>query len=109
MSVILSVAKDPRTLQATLHSPIFSPRGVLKEKFASVVLAPAPWGFFARLRMTDVGECPNLYSFTFRNRNEFKITDTELKLMAAAARIGLRRQPKNGYSTPAAMGTPSTL
>ena len=32
----------------------------------------------------------------FRNRNAFEITDTELKLMAAAAIIGLNRSPKNG-------------
>jgi hypothetical protein len=37
------------------------------------------------------------------------MTDTELRLMAAAANIGLRRMPKNGYNTPAASGTPSAL
>ena len=36
------------------------------------------------------------YSFTVRSRNEFVITETELKLMAAAARIGLNNRPKNG-------------
>ncbi len=36
------------------------------------------------------------YSFTFRKRSEFVITETELKLMAAAARIGLSNRPKNG-------------
>ena len=51
----------------------------------------------------------NLYNFTLLNRSEFAITDTELKLMAAAARIGLSRIPKNGYKTPAAIGTPSEL
>ena len=35
--------------------------------------------------------------------------DTELKLIAAAAIIGLKSSPKNGYSTPAAIGTPSAL
>ncbi len=37
------------------------------------------------------------------------MTDTELKLMAAAASIGDSRTPKNGYSTPAAAGTPKVL
>jgi hypothetical protein len=37
------------------------------------------------------------------------MTDTELKLIAAAAIIGLRSSPMNGYSTPAAMGTPAAL
>ena len=49
------------------------------------------------------------YSFTFRKRSEFVITETELKLIAAAAKIGLNNKPKKGYSTPAAMGTPSEL
>jgi hypothetical protein len=30
------------------------------------------------------------------NRNELVITETELKLIAAAARIGLNSRPKNG-------------
>jgi hypothetical protein len=49
------------------------------------------------------------YTSTRRNRNAFAITETELKLMAAAAIIGLNNHPKNGYSTPAAIGTPSEL
>ncbi len=32
----------------------------------------------------------------FRNRNAFVITETELKLIAAAAIIGLSKSPKNG-------------
>ena len=36
------------------------------------------------------------HSRTFRNRSEFVITETELKLIAAAARIGLRRIPNKG-------------
>ncbi len=42
-------------------------------------------------------------------RSELPITDTELKLMAAAAIIGLSSSPNTGYSTPAAIGTPSEL
>jgi hypothetical protein len=49
------------------------------------------------------------YNLSPRNLSEFEITDTELKLMAAAAMIGLNSSPKNGYSTPAASGTPSEL
>jgi len=37
------------------------------------------------------------------------MTETELKLMAAAAIIGLNSRSKGGYSTPAAMGTPIAL
>lgn len=36
------------------------------------------------------------YSLTARNRNAFAITETELKLMAAPAIIGLRRIPNTG-------------
>ena len=45
----------------------------------------------------------------FRKRSEFAITETELKLIAAAAIIGLSNRPKNGYRTPAAIGTPIEL
>src|SRR5690606_30773191 len=44
-----------------------------------------------------------------RNRSALAITDTELKLIAAAASIGLNSRPRNGQSTPAAMGTPIAL
>lgn len=43
------------------------------------------------------------------NLSELTITETELKLMAAAAIIGDSNIPKNGNSTPAATGTPSEL
>ena len=36
------------------------------------------------------------YSLTDRSRSAFAITETELKLMAAPAIIGLRRMPNNG-------------
>ena len=48
-------------------------------------------------------------SDTLLNRSAFAITDTELKVIAALAIIGLSRSPKNGYRTPAATGTPATL
>ena len=37
------------------------------------------------------------------------ITETELKVMAAAAKMGLNRTPRAGYRTPAATGTPNAL
>ena len=52
---------------------------------------------------------PFCYSFTRFSLTAFSITDTELKLIAAAAMIGESNKPKNGYSTPAATGMPSTL
>lgn len=38
----------------------------------------------------------SFYSSSFRRRRALVITETELKLMAAAAKIGLRSRPKNG-------------
>ena len=42
-------------------------------------------------------------------RKELLTTETELKAIAAAAYSGLSRIPEKGYSTPAAMGMPTTL
>jgi hypothetical protein len=44
-----------------------------------------------------------------RSRSALAITDTELRLIAAAAIIGLRSSPAKGYRTPAAIGTPKRL
>src|SRR5581483_6336700 len=48
-------------------------------------------------------------SATRRSRRAFAMTDTDERLIAALATIGLRRSPKAGYSTPAASGMPSVL
>ena len=45
----------------------------------------------------------------FFNLKEFEITETELRLMAAAAIIGPSKIPYFGYKIPAATGTPSRL
>ena len=49
------------------------------------------------------------YNFTLLKRKALLITLTELKLIASAPIIGERRTPKNGYSTPAAIGIPMAL
>lgn len=49
------------------------------------------------------------YNETRRSLSALPITETELKLIAAAASIGLSNKPKNGYRIPAAIGTPSEL
>lgn len=49
------------------------------------------------------------YNFAEFSLNEFTITETELKLIAAAAIIGESRIPKDGYNIPAAIGIPNTL
>ena len=43
------------------------------------------------------------------SRNALAITDTELKLIAVAAIIGLNNIPKNGNKIPAAIGIPIEL
>ncbi len=46
---------------------------------------------------------------TLRSRRLFITTLTELKAIAALARMGLSIRPVNGYNAPAAMGMPTTL
>lgn len=49
-------------------------------------------------------------SFVVRSLNALLTTDTELKLIAAAANMGFRRRwCEIGYKTPAAIGTPRAL
>lgn len=43
------------------------------------------------------------------NLKLFTITDTELKLIAKAASMGLSNNPKKGNKIPAATGTPKVL
>ena len=50
-----------------------------------------------------------LYIFAFLSRRALVITDTDEKLMAAAAMMGLSKIPNNGYRAPAATGTPTEL
>jgi hypothetical protein len=52
---------------------------------------------------------PVFYNSTRLSLSELPITETELKLMAAAAIMGDNSIPTNGYNTPAAMGTPAVL
>ncbi len=60
-------------------------------------------------RSDGVGGALNLgYSFMRLSLSELLITETELKLIAAAI-IGDNSIPKNGYKAPAAMGTPAEL
>ncbi len=40
-----------------------------------------------------------------RSRSALRMTETELKLMAAAAAIGFSSHPVSGYGTPAARGS----
>lgn len=49
------------------------------------------------------------FNFAFLKRSAFPMTETELKLMAAAAIMGDIKIPNIGKSIPAAMGTPMVL
>lgn len=44
----------------------------------------------------ETGIAHHFYSSVFRSRRALPITDTELRLIAAAANIGLSSKPKNG-------------
>lgn len=50
-----------------------------------------------------------LYALKFFNLNALLTTDTELKLIAAAAIIGFNKGPPNKYKIPAATGIPIVL
>ena len=69
----------------------------------TVSLYPEP----ASLRI-DVHQTAD-QSLAVRKRSALLITDTEDKLMAAAAMTGLSSTPNTGYKTPAATGMPSPL
>ncbi|MNC99458.1 hypothetical protein D3C83_177590 [compost metagenome] len=56
-----------------------------------------------------IGRPPARYSLTLRSRSAFVTTETELIAIAAPAKIGESSKPNTGYSTPAAIGTPSAL
>ena len=49
------------------------------------------------------------HSAAVRSRSALAMTDTELKLIAAAAIMGESSRPVTGYRTPAAIGTPAAL
>lgn len=61
-----------------------------------------------RILPADARPC-RCYSFVVRSRKALEMTETELKLMATPAIIGLSSTPKNGYSKPAATGMPRAL
>jgi hypothetical protein len=53
-------------------------------------------GFFPSGGLILLKDMVVRYNWARRKRSEFPITETELKLIAAAAIIGLKRRPKNG-------------
>jgi hypothetical protein len=61
------------------------------------------------MRVIIAGDALRIYNLMVRRRSALVITETELNVIAALANIGLSSNPKNGYSTPAAIGTPSEL
>ena len=86
--------------------------GLIGEKAWQTGQMPRCWHELRRLKQTCNDRRMKRVFFhtrTLRNRSAFPITETELKLIAAAAIIGLGRMPKKGYSTPAATGTPKLL
>ncbi len=87
------------TAAAVIRSPRFSTQPL----YADHVADGRPF------EQEGYARAPSRYTLTRRSRSALPITDTELKDMAAAAIMGDSRMPKNGYSTPAAMGTPRLL
>jgi hypothetical protein len=63
----------------------------------------------AALLAVTIAQLLQAESFARRSRNALPMTDTELRLMAAAAIIGESSRPNTGNSTPAAIGMPTPL
>jgi|SRR5271165_1624381 len=92
---------------------------VLRAQWHFVLLAAEALGYLlpfrnrdwslARINLPQDTSTLAVHSLAFLSLSALLITDTELKLMAAAAMIGLSRMPNLGYRMPAATGTPSAL
>ena len=96
---------DPLDFIAELTQHIPDPRKHLV-RYLVLQMIPCPWPE----KTAGNGCVPRAsYSLVARSLRAFPMTDTELKLIAAAAIMGLRRSPKIGYRTPAAIGTPRAL
>src|SRR5690606_37328752 len=70
---------------------------------------PAPGGRMSKLRQDGPGPAGRARPGRRDSRRALPTTETELRLMARAASIGLSSRPKAGYSRPAATGTPMAL
>ena len=106
-STALSGRRDRCSSRRKTHKPIRAPAATRTPK---LVISKSPM----RKKTGKMGISSGLaraqgYSGDRRSRSAFPITDTELNVIAALAIIGLSRRPKKGYSTPAAIGTPTTL
>ena len=75
----------------------------VKIVFISLVLA------FELFLLRWLNVVSHVHISTLRSRKALLITETELKLMAAAAIMGDNNRPKTGYKSPAAIGTPIAL
>lgn len=92
-------------LKATLLVRSFIGRILLSHRLnAPLIVVRAPRALFD----LKVSWFPH-HALTRRRRSALPTTETELKLMAAAAIMGLSNMPKKGYRAPAAIGTPSAL
>jgi hypothetical protein len=84
-------------------------RQCFRQVLEQLVLA----SFLARMEYSQpLGFSPiplPLHNSTRRSRSALVMTDTDDRLIAAAAIIGDSRRPVTGYSSPAAIGTPSAL
>src|SRR5262249_26230296 len=62
-----------------------------------------------RRRLRVAQHARSHHTLALRRRSALPITDTELRLMAAAAYTGDSTIPNSGYRAPAAIGTPRVL
>ncbi len=95
-----------------LDFPFPGAEGLIHEGLVDVVVAVGPCLGSGEKREGEREEKDAVWMdqiFAPRSRSAFPMTETELKLIAAAAMIGLSRRPTKGYRMPAAIGTPRLL
>jgi hypothetical protein len=106
----ITLESDSRHSPLILASATVVPLAAMREKSAIVVCLLQVGQILASIRhFPPMTVRKDFHSSTLRSRNALLITETELKLIAALARIGLSSSPNTGYNTPAAIGTPSAL
>jgi len=104
MSAVFGKKKKRSNRQKYNDNPVISPWRAMSTVLGMFVL----FHHLLLLRKFTASKT-TVYNFARFSLSALTITDTELKLIAAAAMMGDSSKPKNGYSTPAAMGMPSTL
>jgi hypothetical protein len=102
----VELIRDPAIIQ--LDRIMCSPSRVKSSRCSKTTGAGAASSTDCSKRFAD-SAVTKPYTLTLRNRSALPTTDTDDRLIARAATIGLSKSPNAGYSRPAAIGTPNAL